>query len=52
MRAMLARHDEIVTCAIAAAGGRVFKHLGDGFGAAFDSAASAVDAAVAADAGA
>ncbi len=48
MRAMLARHDQIVTSAITAAGGSVFKHLGDGFGAAFDSAPSAVEAAVAA----
>ncbi len=46
MRAMLARHDEIVTSAITAAGGVVFKHLGDGFGAVFDSAPAALHAAV------
>ena len=48
MRARLARHDEIVRDAIESWGGVVFKHLGDGFGAAFGSAPDAVAAAGAA----
>ena len=36
--AALARHDEILNAAISDAGGRVFKHLGDGLSAAFDAA--------------
>ena len=51
MRARLARHDEIVRDAIESWGGVVFKHLGDGFGAAFGSAPDAVAAAGAAQAG-
>jgi predicted ATPase/class 3 adenylate cyclase len=46
MAAMLARHDEILAAVIKDAGGRVFKHLGDGMCAVFDSAPSAVTAAV------
>lgn len=40
-------HDAILTDAITTNGGRVVKHLGDGFMAAFPSAAGAVSAAVA-----
>jgi predicted ATPase len=46
MRAALARHDAVLTACIDAAGGRVFKHLGDGAGAAFGSASQAVVAAL------
>jgi predicted ATPase len=45
MPATLARHDEIVHGAVAAAGGRVFKHTGDGMIAAFDDAEPAILAA-------
>lgn len=45
MPAVLARHDDIVHGAVAAAGGRVFKHTGDGMIAAFDDAEPAVLAA-------
>ena len=38
MPAILARHDEIVHGAVAAVGGRVFKHTGDGMIAVFDDA--------------
>ena len=40
-------HDALLTDAITAHGGRIVKHLGDGFMAAFPSAAGAVSAAVA-----
>jgi class 3 adenylate cyclase len=46
-RKLLARHDEIVRERIVANAGEVIKHTGDGFFAAFESAKSAVDAAVA-----
>ena len=45
MRASLARHDEIVRSIVEAAKGSVFKHTGDGFGAAFDSVRAGVEAA-------
>lgn len=44
----LVRHDEILRRAIAGAGGHVFSTGGDGFGAVFARAGSAVDAAVSA----
>jgi len=46
MRRSLARHDELVTGLVDAAGGRIFKHTGDGFGAAFASVSAALDSAV------
>ena len=45
MPAVLARHDEIVHGAVAAVGGRVFKHTGDGMIAVFDEAEPAIAAA-------
>jgi predicted ATPase len=48
MRAALAAHDELLRNTIAAHGGFLFKHTGDGVCAAFASPRSAVDAAVAA----
>ena len=42
MPKVLARHDDIVHGAVAAAGGRVFKHTGDGMIAAFDDAEPAL----------
>src|SRR5690348_13011970 len=48
MRAALVAHDEVLRTAIAAHGGFLFKHTGDGVCAAFASPMSAVDAAVAA----
>ena len=48
MRAALVAHDEVLRTAIAAHGGFLFKHTGDGVCAAFTSPRSAVDAAVAA----
>lgn len=45
MPAVLARHDDIVHGAVAASGGRVFKHTGDGMIAAFDDAEPALIAA-------
>ncbi|MDT5371318.1 MAG: hypothetical protein QOC62_5749 [Mycobacterium sp.] len=48
MRAALSAHDEVLRAAIAAHGGFLFKHTGDGVCAAFSSPKSAVDAAVAA----
>jgi predicted ATPase/class 3 adenylate cyclase len=45
MAQSLARHDEIVRSVIDAAGGTVFKHTGDGFGAAFESVTAGVEAA-------
>jgi class 3 adenylate cyclase len=46
MQAALAAHDEVLRSAVAAHGGWVFKHTGDGVCAAFASPKSAVDAAV------
>ena len=43
----LARHDEIARDAIATAGGVLFKHTGDGFGAAFQSVTEALEASAA-----
>ena len=48
MGAALARHDALMAEIVAAAGGDLFKHTGDGILAMFPSAASAVAAAVAA----
>ena len=48
MRVALARHDDIVTKAIAGAGGHVFSTGGDGFGAVFERVGNAVAAALAA----
>src|SRR5882672_9672136 len=48
MRAALARHDAVLRQAIAAAGGELFKHTGDGVIAAFAAARPAVEAAAAA----
>lgn len=45
MAQSLARHDDIVRGVIDAAGGTVFKHTGDGFGAAFESVTAGVEAA-------
>jgi predicted ATPase/class 3 adenylate cyclase len=47
----LARHDEILRTAIADAGGHIFSTGGDGYGAVFARAASAVEAAIAAQRG-
>ena len=51
MRGELAAHDEVLRVAIESHGGWLFKHTGDGVCAAFGSAPSAVDAAVAAQRG-
>ncbi len=48
MRVALAAHDEVLRSAIDSHGGWLFKHTGDGVCAAFASARSAVDAAMAA----
>jgi predicted ATPase/class 3 adenylate cyclase len=45
MAKSLARHDEIARAVVDAAGGTIFKHTGDGFGAAFDSVTAGVEAA-------
>jgi predicted ATPase/class 3 adenylate cyclase len=45
MERSLARHDEIARAAIEGAGGFLFKHTGDGFGAAFESVSAALSAA-------
>jgi len=45
MRRSLARHDELVADVVSAAGGHIFKHTGDGFGAAFASVSAALDGA-------
>src|SRR6187402_2013173 len=50
MSAALAEHDRIVHDAVAAAGGTVFKHTGDGMCAVFRSAHAAVTAALTAQA--
>ena len=47
MAADLAQHDELLGSAVAAHGGRRFTHTGDGLGAAFPTAGSAIAAAVA-----
>jgi class 3 adenylate cyclase len=46
-RRLLARHDELIREAIAESGGEVVKQTGDGFFASFESAKTAVEAAVA-----
>jgi predicted ATPase len=46
MEVALAQHDDIVRGAISSHGGYIFSQAGDGFGARFDDAAGAVDAAV------
>jgi class 3 adenylate cyclase len=46
MRAALVLHDDVLQSAIAAHGGWMFKHTGDGVCAAFGSARAAIDAAV------
>jgi class 3 adenylate cyclase len=51
MRAALARHDELLSQAVKAAGGELFKHTGDGVAAFFPSVAPAVEAAAAAQHG-
>ena len=51
MSEALSTHDRIVSDAIGVEGGVVFKHLGDGMCAAFESAPQAVAAAVAAQRG-
>jgi predicted ATPase/class 3 adenylate cyclase len=48
MRVALAAHDDVLRSAIEAHGGWLFKHTGDGVCAAFSSARSAVEAAMAA----
>ncbi|MEM7096268.1 MAG: AAA family ATPase [Actinomycetota bacterium] len=48
MRQALGRHDELITGAIEASGGQVFKHTGDGFAAVFSTALEALEAAAAA----
>jgi len=48
MSAALAGHDETLRAAVAAAGGSVFKHTGDGMCAVFNSAAAALAGAIAA----
>jgi hypothetical protein len=48
MRAALVVHDDVLQSVIAAHGGWLFKHTGDGVCAAFSSARGAIDAAVAA----
>ena len=45
MERSLSRHDEIVSATIQRAGGFLFKHTGDGFGAAFESVSAALSAA-------
>ena len=47
MRLSLALHDEIVKSVVEAANGTVFKHTGDGFGAAFGSVKAGLEAAAA-----
>jgi predicted ATPase/class 3 adenylate cyclase len=48
MPAALARHDELLSDAVRAAGGQVFKHTGDGVAAVFPTVSLAVEAAAAA----
>ena len=47
MRQSLRRHDELVRETVEASGGHVFKHTGDGFGAAFESVSAGLEAAAA-----
>ncbi len=51
MGSALARHDELLSRAVEAAGGEVFKHMGDGMAAVFPSVPAAVDAAAEAQRG-
>jgi class 3 adenylate cyclase len=44
---LLGRHDELIRDRMAAAGGEVIKHTGDGFFASFDNPGAAIEAAVA-----
>src|SRR4051812_48440970 len=46
MKSALARHDEIMRAAIEANAGHIFKTVGDGFYAAFDSATDALAASL------
>ena len=46
MRAALERHDAIVTAAVGAAGGTIFKHTGDGMLASLPSAATATEGSI------
>ena len=48
MKAALARHDEVLSSAINANGGYIFKKMGDAYCAAFRTAPEAVRAAIAA----
>jgi predicted ATPase/class 3 adenylate cyclase len=48
MSASLARHDEVIQQAVKGAGGKVFKHTGDGICAVFSTAAAGLGAALAA----
>src|SRR5580700_7288569 len=48
MRAAVSRHDDLLHRAVAEDGGTVFATMGDGIGAAFPSASSALRAALAA----
>jgi predicted ATPase/class 3 adenylate cyclase len=48
MSVALARHDEVIQQAVKGAGGKVFKHTGDGICAVFSTATAALDAALAA----
>jgi predicted ATPase/class 3 adenylate cyclase len=48
MSVSLARHDEVIQQAVKSAGGKVFKHTGDGICAVFSTAPAALDAALAA----
>ena len=45
MRQSLARHDDLVSAMVEEAGGAIFKHTGDGFGAAFASVSAALESA-------
>jgi class 3 adenylate cyclase len=51
MGSALARHDELLSHAVEAAGGELFKQTGDGVAAFFSSVSPAVDAAAAAQRG-
>ena len=48
MRVALAKHDDVIADAVESNDGWLFRHTGDGFVAAFGSARSAIDAAIAA----
>ena len=48
MSAALARHDEVIQLAVKTAGGKVFKHTGDGICAVFFTATAGLGAALAA----